>query len=172
MATTYTLISSNVLASDQTTITFSSIPQTYTDLSLRVSGRANQNSNFDLLLSFNGTNSGYSYTYISGNGSSASTLRGSSQTNIPMYSLITASGSTANAFANIEIYIPNYTGSSYVKQVGGYGVNEINSASGAIITAISGLNNFTSAITSISLTVGSGGYLTGSSFYLYGIKSS
>ena len=39
MATTYTLITSQTLASSAASVTFSSIPSTYTDLVLRVSAR-------------------------------------------------------------------------------------------------------------------------------------
>ena len=58
-ANTYTLISSNVLASSAATVTFSSIPATYTDLVLRVSAR---------------NNDGVPFTYVGGTGNSIEVL--------------------------------------------------------------------------------------------------
>ena len=54
---TYTLISSNVLTTAAASVTFSSIPATFTDLVLRMSAQADGASNaFDnITLTFNGT---------------------------------------------------------------------------------------------------------------------
>ena len=59
-ANTYTLISSNVLGSSAASVTFSSIPATYTDLVLRVSARTDADDTS--LITFNGTTTGYSKT--------------------------------------------------------------------------------------------------------------
>ena len=65
MATTYNLISSNVLSSSAASVTFSSIPAIYTDLVLRCSTRGTGFSN-TVLYYFNGNSSNTSYTNILG----------------------------------------------------------------------------------------------------------
>jgi len=80
---------------------------------------------------------------------------------------------TASTFASGEIYIPNYAG-GLAKSVSAASVTEHNGgASGdAYIVALAGLWSLTSAITSIELLSQVANFVTGSSFYLYGIKNS
>lgn len=173
MATTYTLISSNVLTGSAASVTFSSIPSTYTDLVLRCSTRvdgatAASNGGFY----FNGTQgTSYSFTALRGNGSGGSSSRLSSGAYIRP-SVSAGTTATSNTFSSWEIYIPNYTGTTQ-KPTGGFGVGE-NDASAATMDAVAGLANITSAITSITFyDVGFGyNFVSGSSFYLYGIKNS
>jgi len=54
---TYTLISSNVLTSSAASVTFSSIPATYTDLVVRLSARATTTAS-NIWVTFNGTGTG------------------------------------------------------------------------------------------------------------------
>jgi hypothetical protein len=83
MANTYTLIESQVLGSSAASVTFSSIPATYTDLVLKVSVRSNRAAGFDNIdIRFNGDSaSNYSRTIISGNGEEVSSSRTSSGSN-------------------------------------------------------------------------------------------
>lgn len=171
MATTYMLISSQVLGSSASTVTFSSIPQSYTDLVLLYSGRVSPNANVEasINLRFNGdTASNYSSSLFSGNGSTTAFSLDSNQTNAYIFYGLTADNSTANTFGNGEIYIPNYTSSSN-KSFSSFGVAETN-ATAARIGNTSLLWRNTAAITSISLTPFSGSFVTNSSFYLYGIS--
>lgn len=174
MANTYTLIASNTLSSSAASVTFSSIPGTYTDLVLRMSVRTITNSSSEVvLLRFNSDTTGnYSFTFLTGDGSTAASSRGSNQTYI--YFSGTASGNgTSNTFSNAEIYIPSYTAAQN-KSIGVFPVTENNATSTTTkIEPTSGLWRNTAAISSISIlgTVGAG-LATGSSFFLYGIKSS
>ena len=172
MANTYTLISSNVLASTTVTVTFSSIPSTYTDLVLRYSSRtANASADYFVTLRINGSSAAtYSDTRISGNGSAASS---GAQTNVTSgYAGVNSGGgATANTFGSNEIYIPNYAGATN-KPWSGFGTMENNSTT-SFIGATAGLRSNTDAITSVSIIDPSGsGFVSGSSFYLYGIKNS
>lgn len=172
MANTYTLISSNVLGSSAASVTFSSIPSTYTDLVLRVSARADAGLiSRNLTLTFNSdTATNYSLTYLYANDSSnIFSSRTSNAANIN--SLLDANGNstTANVFSSAELYIPNYT-VSLNKPVGSFSVTENNNTSNRIdINA--GLWRNTATISSIQIGVAtSGNLVAGSSFYLYGIK--
>jgi hypothetical protein len=75
MANTYTLIaSSTVSAGGVSSIDFTSIPSTYTDLCLKLSIRTAASSDYPaIVLRFNGSSSAvYSYKYLLGSGSAAS----------------------------------------------------------------------------------------------------
>ena len=174
MASTYTLISSNTLSSSAASVTFSSIPSTYTDLVLRVSARSdNGGSSYDYCnLVFNSdTAANYSETWIRGNGSTAASSR--STGDIALFGIFAADGNTAtaNTFGNTEFYIPNYT-STANRPVGQFGVTETN-ATAALMAAQAALYRGTSAISRIDIQPYAGtNWLTGSSFYLYGIKNS
>jgi hypothetical protein len=154
------------LASSQASITFSSIPQTYTDLVLVHSLRTNRGqTNEPIGMTFNGNTSNRSSRQLEGNGSS--TFSGST-TDLRAGS---ASGDTAtsNTFGNSVIYIPNYAGNT-AKSASADGVSETN-ATGVFMAIQAALWNDTSPITSITLTMLAGGtnFLTGSSATLYGI---
>lgn len=186
MANTYMLIASNVLSSPTSSVTFSSIPSTYTDLVLKISAKASAatGSTADFAaLQFNGsTSSVWSGTVINGNGATASSSRSPANqvydgdAAIFPYVPGGAASVTANSFSNGEVYIPNYASTSLIKPYGIFNVIDNNQASTAIFTrAHASLFNSTSAISSIKIVTSGGGatnYDTGSSFYLYGIKNS
>lgn len=72
MASTYTPIATTTLGSNQTTVSFTSIPATYTDLILVFYANATTNAGIDFAVNFNSdTATNYSRTYILGNGSAA-----------------------------------------------------------------------------------------------------
>lgn len=174
MALTYTLISSNVLGSSATSVTFSSITSTYTDLVVLASIRTDRGSAIatdNIRLTLNGDSSTiYSSTGISGNGSTANSFR-TSATAGSIVGAADASGATANTFASYELYLPNYT-STVNKQMSNLMMQE-NNLSEAYIQNFATLYRNTSAISSITLTPVVGpNLIAGSSFYLYGIKNS
>lgn len=170
MPTTYTLIASNTLTSSAASVTFSSIPATYTDLVLRCTARSDFAGKRDVLfITFNG-GSTYSNTYIRYEGATIVCTTESTS----LYGIYGADGNTATAstFGNAEIYIPNYT-SSNTKPMSYAGIFEDNtttSGGGGIGAHLYGL---TSAITSITIDQENGSnWLSGSSFFLYGVKKS
>ena len=167
---TYTLISSNVLSSSVASVTFSSIPATYTDLVLRYSARSDGNPG-KITVAFNGTSSGFSDLYLQGAGTGGTAS--ASETALAafnFYSGIVRSTYTANTFSSAELYIPNYTVAQN-KPTSSFAVTENNSASAAVIQATAGLWSNTAAITSIEIAVPSNNMVSGSSFYLYGISN-
>jgi hypothetical protein len=170
MATTYTLINSNVLSSSQASVTFSSIPATYTDLVLRISAQADSatNSFSNITITFNGTSTtNLGSTRLTGNGATVASNQGTNQ-GIIMPNVLPKTGVTGSPWCNAEVYIPSYTVAQN-KPLSTYGVSEGNQTT-AWIAATAGLFSDTTAISSIVLT-GSTDFITGSSFYLYGISS-
>ena len=172
MAATYTLISSNTLSGSAASVTFSSIPSTYTDLVLRWSSRdGRSNVENAIYLSFNSITTGYSDTWLRGNGANAfsSYDTGNAYVYIPFGSV--GSTATASTFSSGEVYLPNYTVSQY-KPMGIFNVTE-NNATTAYVDTTAGLVQSTATISSITMTPAfSNSFQSGSSFYLYGIKNS
>jgi len=164
MAKTYDPIETQTLGSAAASVTFSSIPATYTDLVL-VCNTASSASNPDLLMQFNGdTGTNYSDTVLTGNGTTASSARRSTQATIRVgYS---AAPDTSTAFHNAVIHIMNYANATTNKTA----IARSNHASyGTDLTT--GLWRSTAAITSVLLKVSSSTFAVGSTFTLYGIKA-
>jgi hypothetical protein len=167
MANTYTPIATvEVGSGGAADIEFTSIPGTYTDLAIKLSVRTGfAGVADDMLLTLNGSASGFSNRYIYGNGSSvfSATAYGNLVGN-PV-----GSTATANTFSNIEIYFPNYASSNEKS----YSVDSVseNNATAANAFIIAGKNTTVSAITSLSVA-GSSNFVEYSTATLYGIKNS
>jgi hypothetical protein len=151
-------------------IDFTSIPQTYTDLCVVLSARgtnAGTGAN-DGHLTFNSSSTGYSSRLLYGTGGATGSASNSGSY---MYWVggAVSGGLTANTFGNSSIYIPNYTSSNY-KSVSFDGVNENNGSYGTqLMTA--GLWSSTSAITSISLSLDYNNFAQYSTATLYGVTA-
>lgn len=173
MALTYEKISSSTVGSGGvSSITFNSIPQTYTDLKIVFSCRTdNASIGQSIGVLFNGTSSGNSWVAFWGNGTSSPSSYGSSQSDLYVGES-TGAQASSSIFGSGEVYIPNYTGSWY-KTLTSISASEHNGTNGNTFftSALSGVGG---AITSLTIR-GYGGSQTiqqHSSFYLYGIKKS
>jgi hypothetical protein len=142
-------------------IDFTSIPQTYTDLKIVISGRSSSTPAEGMYIAFNGSTSNFSGRYLIGDGANAS----SGVLARYVGSIFGAVG-TANVFNNTEVYIPNYT-SSNNKSFSVDNVAENNATTG-YQNLIAGLWSSSSAITSISITCT--GFTQHSTATLYGIS--
>jgi len=164
MANTYTLISSSTVGSGgASSIDFTSIPSTFSDLKMVFSTRADSSTN-DSKIEFNGITTGYTERAVGGNGSSAYSFADST-TN----SLVNPNTFTANTFTNIEFYIPNYTSSTYKSfLIDSVQENNATTSNGIINAA---LWSNTAAITSIKLSPSTGNFVQYSTAYLYGVKN-
>jgi hypothetical protein len=175
MATqTYEPIASITLNATTASVTFTNIPQTYTDLILTCSLRSSAGSGDILKVRMNGSSSTvYSMTNIGGAGTSAyasRTTTGGVHGSYLLIQDINADNHTASTFAPVELYIPNYTDTSD-KPVSFSTVYENNSASLNWIQEGAGKVALGAAITSITvLDYNSVYFKADSSFYLYGIK--
>jgi hypothetical protein len=165
LTVTYSQIATQTLGSATATVTFSSIPGTYTDLIL-VTNVAQAASNNSLRFRVNSdTGSNYSYTSLQGNGSVATSSRESSITS----GVSSATGSTTIETNHI-LHFMNYSNTTTNKTILARG----NRASGMTTTDVN-LWRSTSAITSIELAMGgtfpTNNFASGSTFSLYGIKA-
>ena len=166
MANTYTLISSNVLSGSAASVTFSSIPSTYTDLVIRGSSRQTTGTYTSIFYTFNSITSAYSDTFLDN-------VPSSSRDSSMAYGYLgkdSGSATTSNTFGSFEFYIPNYAGSTN-KPSSSFAVSENNDATAQRINVVANLLGNTAAITSVTMSA-SVSFETGSSFYLYGIKNS
>jgi hypothetical protein len=153
-------------------IDFSSIPQTYTDLNLVISGRGVHSANFvGIQLGINGGFPTANFRNVFGNSSTASSTSGS---DVFAGSMV-AANATASTFGNVSIYFPNYAGSTN-KSYSVDSVTENNaSAANSVYTSLwAGLISSTAAISRITIYDGSAGaniaqYSTAT---LYGISKS
>lgn len=158
----YELIEHKKLDSPGASITFSNIPQNGTDLLLIFSLRADS-ADGNTTLSFNGSTANFSVRTLFGSGSGVG-----SDTSVRLIAGQNPSNHTANTFASAQLYIPNYAGSTN-KSFSFDGVQE-NNATGSYQNILAGLWSQTAPITSITLTNGSGNFVSGSSATLYKIN--
>jgi hypothetical protein len=160
---TYTPIATTTLGSAQATVTFSSLGS-YTDIVAVITAKVSASS-YDLSFRVNGdSGTNYSLTALSGNGSTANSIRVSNATagrgDYRAYM-------DTSEFNNYIINFMNYGNSTTYKTIIGRG----NSA--ALGTdAVVNLWRNTAAITSIVFAPEfTGNFATGSTFTLYGIAS-
>ena len=164
---TYTPLATTTLGSASNTVTFSSIPSTYTDLIIVTDAGASVISEVDLRVGNSSvdTGSNYSVTKLTGDGSTATSVRQSGQTYWrPNYNSLydNANGKSVHIFQFM-----NYSNTTTNKTV----LSRANNA-GAGVDAIVGLWRSTAAITSMVLNAQTGGtFDVGSTFTLYGIKA-
>ena len=171
---TYTLISSVTVGSGgAANMEFTSIPGTYTDLVLKISGRSTSapdpsgaGSNYDGMgISFNSSTTNWTYRDLYGTGAAVSTTSGSSR----FFAFVVGFNATATTFSNNEYYIPNYT-SSNNKSVSLDSVTE-NNGTTVITNIATGLWSNSAAITSITLSCANGNFVQYSTATLYGISN-
>jgi hypothetical protein len=163
MSSTYEPIATTTLGSTQSTVTFSSIPSTYTDLRLIISAKT-ATSAAQISGTINGdSGSNYSRTILWGTGSSSGSNRDTSSTswNLDYYGIV------SSTFYNTNITdFMNYANTNTFKTM----LTRTGNASGGLEAQVA-LFRSTSAITEFTLTIGGGGFASGSTFTLYGIKA-
>lgn len=177
MANTFVALATVTVGSGgASSVTFSNIPQTYSDLVVKHSARMDSSSaDGYTVLAINGNTSTNNVTnrYVLGNGANASSIN---NTVFASAGFCSANNATASTFGNGEYYIPNYTGSTS-KSISSDSVGE-NNGTTAYAGLIASLSSPTSAITSITLSGGNNStgatanFMQYSSFTLYGIKNS
>lgn len=150
------------------TITFSSIPSTYTHLQIRTFAKTSQVNAYSFLyFTLNGdTTTSYSAHELVGNGSAASASAGTSLASSWM-GYCGAANTTSN-YGGIVTDILDYANTNKYKTIRSLGGLDSNGA--GYVSLDSGLWMKTNAISSISIISGAGNFTTASSFALYGIK--
>lgn len=164
---TMTLIATQAF-SGVNTVDFASIPATYTDLKLVISARSTRVTDSAIGITFNTSGGTYANRRLYGNGSTVGSdtqsAGGLAYANIP------GAGSTSNTFGSIDVYIPNYAGST-VKSFSSDVVEENNSASTYVqLMLFASSWSGTAAISTITLYDWNGSnFATGTTASLYGI---
>jgi hypothetical protein len=160
---TYTLIASTTIGTATGTVTFSSIPATYTDLVLVIQYQSAANCVANITFN-NDTGSNYSTTYLSGNGTTAASARGSNETSI---GTVYTGASFNGKLGQVTIQVQDYSNATTYKTA----INRTSSAGGEA-TATVGLWRSTAAINRVDVTGTSGAtFASGSTFKLYGIEA-
>ena len=166
MPTTYEPIQSVTATGSSTIISFTSIPQTYKHLQLRILGANNDSGSSYNYIQFNGdTGNNYAAHQLFGDGSSA---QANGFTGINQIYIQRIPGSITNTFGGVVLDILDYaltTKNKTVRMLGGFDAN----GSGRISLS-SGLWLNTNAVTSMTLGTGGTLWLQNSQVALYGIK--
>jgi len=162
---TYTPLSTQTLSASATSVTFTGIPQTYTDIVAVLNMKATSGSTSGVGMRFNNDSaSNYSFTYLNGNGSTAVSARNSNQAGISVGPTNFAITEAANTFSPSVVHIQNYANTTTNKTAISRGNNAANG-----VAATVGLWRNTAAINRIDFYMFAGNFDTGSTFTLYGI---
>lgn len=162
----YKIATVEIGSAGASTFTFSSIPQGYVDLKLVGSVRTTNASTYGAVdMTFNGSGSGYSSKNLEGGDGTVGSY-GTTGAAVVKAGYVSGANATANAFGTLEVYIPNYTNSSY-KSISVDSAGETNAANGIYMHFIANFWANTAAITSITLSSNNLGQYT--TFTLYGI---
>lgn len=158
---TYVSIASNTLSSAASSITFSSISGAYTDLRL-IYNIKNSTTSAAGIMTFNGDSSSiYSFTNIWGSGSTANSNVSSSDAYINFGDY----NSTTECFLIIDLM--NYSNTTSYKTC----LIKTNPSQYSRIYSHMGIYKSNSAISSVTITTGSGQWASGSTVSLYGIAA-
>ena len=158
MPSTYTPIATQTTSGSVSSVSFTSIPSTYTDLICVINGSFSSAQGTYVRYN-NDSGSNYSSTYIFGNGSTASSNRASND-------VWTALGYLGTDQSNSIFSVLNYANTTTYKT----GIGRGNTA-GTLTFATVGLWRSTAAINRIDISPTSGTITSGSTFTLYGIKA-
>ena len=165
LPSTMTPIATNTLTTATASVTFSNLPQGYTDLVLVISARMTAGGGASAVqLEFHGdTGSNYSVTTLNGDGTSATSARNSNQTVAGLGLATDASGQWSTNVMQIMNYANTTTNKTVIARSG---------IAGDRVRAQVGLWRNTSAITSIKISNnGATTFVLDSTFTIYGVKA-
>jgi len=161
---TYTPIASQTLSSAAASVTFSGIPQTYTDLVI-VANIKGDTGNVGLNYQFNSdTASNYSSTVLAGDGTSASSDRYSNQTSAFFTSNY---GAGTNDWVTVISNIQNYANTTTNKTI----LTRWSKGTGQLTAAVALWRKTPEAINTIKISALGVNFASGTTFNLYGIAS-
>lgn len=170
------LIQRTTLSADAATVSFTSIPQTYASLQIRILGKG-INTGADVGLYFkvtvnSDTGSNYARHFLYGNGSATGAVGASSATP-PIIGKIatnwTSTGTSTYGVGIIDIHdYASTTKNKTIRSISGVDAN----TAGGWIQLSSGLWQSTSAITRLDFETSSNDWMSGTTFALYGMKGS
>lgn len=164
---TYEPIVTYTAPSAQSSVTFNPISSAYTDLVLVVNSSNSVSTNqpyIQINSDTSGSSTNYSTTSMRGDGSSAASGRHSN--NFGWFPVPGPGVGNNGNFNPWIVHIMNYANTTTYKSA----LSRFNNAS-SILSANAHLWRSTAAISSITVVMESGNFLTGSTFTLYGIKA-
>jgi hypothetical protein len=173
MPGSYESIATTTLTTATSSITFSSIPSTYTHLQIRFSARSSVRERIDLTFNSDTGSTQYSAHRLYGffDGSVMSTA---SEARIDRAAIWLMSGSgvptSTSVFAGGVLDVLDYCNTNKYKTTRTLAGYDDNGTLGQFITLDSGFWKSTSAITSLTMTMASGSFQQYSSFALYGVN--
>ncbi|MES2273620.1 MAG: hypothetical protein V4487_05475 [Chlamydiota bacterium] len=159
------LISKQILASTQTIITFSSIPQTYNHLKMILVSAINTTIS-DNQLKVNGISTGYDYITWFSNGA---TTTNSATSNSVSFNIGPSWNNTNTVASFIEVDFPGYTLTTFRHPIRALAIADDPAVIGYIQFHAGNVRS-TAAISTIQVTAGAGSYVVGTAAYLYGIN--
>jgi hypothetical protein len=149
-------------------VSFSSIPSTYTHLQIRYIARSNEGSNNNITYNFNSdTGANYSDHTIFADGSSVSAFANANSSS-PIFLALSNSARLTGTYSAGVFDLLDYANTNKYKTVRTLSGREDNSA-GAVLFS-SGSWRSTSAVTSINFAPSVGSFVQYTSFALYGIR--
>lgn len=163
MAQTYSPIATTTLGTAASSITFSSIPSTYTDLRVVLVQLTSVDGTSTSMRFNSDSTTLYSQTDLGGYGTSAFSQRA---TNATALQIGGTDGTSIPGFKTIDIF--SYVGSTNKTTL--QTVQRDRNGSGGVEVNV-GLYRSTSAITSITFLVGSGTFNAGTTATIWGIKA-
>jgi len=166
-AATYVPIAT-LTGAGSSTLSFTSIPSTYTDLVV-IANLFGSNDGVNTLINVNGNNSGYSDTWLAGSGSSATSGRDTASSAWVASHGPLGSGSTTAPFF-MELHFQNYSNTTTYKTMLGR-MNILGATYNGTVAGVHLWAN-TSAINQITFTLQSSATYTGNATAtLYGVKA-
>ena len=172
----YSISTATVTSGGQTTITFSSIPSTYTHLQIRAIANdtytVNAPSSGQFYANFNGdTGTNYWYHSVYGTGTAANSQGGGGYSGIYVVAGTTTGGVANHLMTPSVMDILDYTNTNKYKTTRTLSGTDVNATGGGKYIALqSGAWANTAAITSISITTQGTAFDQYSQFALYGVK--
>lgn len=163
MPLTYESIASQTLTTTASSVTFSSIPASYTDLLLVCNVGSTSASQAIIMRANNDTASNYSYRTIRGNGTAVANEQQSNQTQIRIS--VAVDTSTAPGNHNTITHIMNYASTAMFKTI----LSRANNADINGTEMSASLWRSTSAINQLDIGLTGSTFVAGSTFALYGI---
>jgi hypothetical protein len=166
----YDSLATVTLSSSTASVNFAGIPSGYKHLQVRILGRCTgaYTGNSNIIAYFNGdtTNANYYSHQLNGSGSSAVST---ANANSYLFGRVPDNNMLSNAFGSVIVDILDYGNSNKYKVTRGLTGVDVNGSGGEIMfTSVLWKN--TNAITSITLNLEDGNWLTNSSIALYGVK--
>jgi len=165
--TDYELISTTLVGTATSLVSFTSIPQTYKHLQIRITARSSLSSSYDNLSYYFNSDTGSNYSTHALYGTGSSVVSNSFTTNVRAYwpSLLVANTNVSNNFSGGVIDILDYASSSKNKTTR----TLMGDASPGFVALISSRWGSSSAITRIDFET-SANIMANSRFSLFGIK--